>query len=102
MPYFFCRLNAPRATFAVDMTGEEKALMQTHAAWWLDQIAKGVALLFGPVFDPKGPWGLGIIEADDESKACALTAEDPVIKAAIGFTYDVLPMQIGAVRGAKA
>ena len=101
MPYFLCRLTPPRVTFAVDMSDDEKALMQTHAAWWLDQIAKGVALLFGPVLDPEGPWGLGIVEVDDESKARALAAGDPVIKAAIGFTYDVLPMQIGAIRGAK-
>ena len=101
MPYFFCRLNAPRATFVMDMSEAEKALMQTHAAWWLDMTAKGAAVLFGPVFDPRGPWGLGIIEAEDESRARALTAEDPVIKAGAGFAYDVMPMQIGAIRGAK-
>ena len=55
-----------------------------------------------PVFDPKASWGLGIIEAEDEAEARALTEEDPVIKVARGFTYGVLPMQIGAVRGAKA
>jgi len=100
MPYFFCRLNAPRATFAVDMTGEEKALMQTHAAWWPGLTNKGVALLFGPVLDPNGPWGLGIIKAEDENEARGLMAEDPVIKAAVGFAYEVLPMQIGMARSA--
>jgi uncharacterized protein YciI len=102
MPIFFCRLNPPRGAFASDMSEEEKALMQTHAAWWSNLTTQGEAVLFGPVFDPKAPWGLGIIEAEDEEKARALTEEDPVIKAARGFTYEVLPMQIGAVRGAKA
>ncbi len=102
MPYFFCRLNPPRSTFAVDMSEAEKGLMHTHAAWWSDLTARGVAVVFGPVLDPKGPWGLGIIEAEDEGRARALTAEDPVIKAAAGFSYDVLPMQIGSFRRAKA
>jgi uncharacterized protein YciI len=102
MPFFFCRLNPPRATFASDVSNEEKALMQTHAAWWSNLTTQGEAVLFGPVFDPKASWGLGIIEAEDEGKARALTEEDPVIKAARGFTCEVLPMQIGAVRGAKA
>ena len=102
MRFFFCRLNPPRATFASDMSNEEKALMQAHAAWWSNLTTQGEAVLFGPVFDPKASWGLGIIEAEDEGKARALTEEDPVIKAARGFTYEVLPMQIGAVRGTKA
>jgi hypothetical protein len=30
MPHFFLKLIAPRPTFAMDMTGEEKALMKSN------------------------------------------------------------------------
>ena len=56
MPYFLCRLNGPHPNFAFDMSEDERALMQTHAGYWHDLVAKGSAVLFGPVFDPKGPW----------------------------------------------
>ena len=98
MPYFLCRLNGPRPNFAFDMSEDERALMQTHAGYWHDLVAKGSAVLFGPVFDPKGPWGLGI-EAADEAAARALTDGDPVMKAGRDFSIDIVPVHIAAIRG---
>ena len=102
MPYFLCRLNAPRPNFAFEMSEAERALMGTHAAYWHDLTTKGTAVLFGPVFDPKGPWGLGILEASDEAAARAITDDDPVMRSGGGFTYDITPVQIAAIRGAAA
>jgi YCII-related domain-containing protein len=90
---FLLRLIAPRATFAADMTREEAALMQEHGNYWRRKLAEGVAVAFGPVLDPAGAWGLGLLRVTDEAEIRSFTAEDPVIRADRGFRYEVLPMQ---------
>ena len=92
MPFFFCRMNPPRADFAQTMTDAERALMGQHAAYLKAEQEKGVAVLFGPVGDPKGAWGLGVLECNDEAHARAVTDNDPVVKSGRGFSYDVYPI----------
>jgi len=48
------RLLPPRPTFALDMTAEEAAMMAEHVAYWGGLLERGVAIVFGPVGDPKG------------------------------------------------
>ena len=91
MPHFMFKLIAPRSTFAMDMNEEEKKLMQQHAIFWNDLLAKGTALVYGPVLDPKGTYGLAIIEADNEVDAQAICTNDPTIKAAL-HTYELYSM----------
>ena len=56
--------------------------MGEHAAYWTGLTERGTAVVFGPVFDPAGVWGLAILDVADEAGASALTAADPVIRAA--------------------
>jgi uncharacterized protein len=100
MSYFACRLLPPRPTFAIDMTASERRVMQSHVAYWTDLAHRGVAVLFGPVADPKGPYGLGVLEVDDEAMLQSLTANDPAITSRIGMTYEVNPMPLVVLRGA--
>jgi hypothetical protein len=37
---------------------------------------EGIAIVFGLVLDPKGPWGIGIVEVADEADAHALGTYD--------------------------
>jgi uncharacterized protein YndB with AHSA1/START domain len=90
--FFLCRLLAPRPTFAFDMTPEERAIMQEHGAYWRTLLREGSAVVFGPVADPKGAWGLGVIRAADEAEVRRLESQDPVILSRRGFSYEVLPM----------
>jgi len=90
--YFLLRLIAPRPTFAQDMTADERALMDRHATYWRGKLGDGVAIAFGPVLDPNGPWGLGLIRARDEAEVRAFEAGDPVIVADRGFRYETLPI----------
>jgi uncharacterized protein YciI len=80
------------------MTEGEAALMQEHGEYWIDLVAKGSVIVFGPVADPRGMWGLAVIEADDESQVRAYGANDPAIKAGIGFLFEIYPMPRAAVR----
>ena len=92
MPFFFCRLNPPRPDFAKTMTDAERALMGQHAAYLKAEQAKGTAVLFGPVGDPKGAWGLGVFECADEAEVRAITDNDPTVTSGQGFWYDVYPI----------
>ncbi|HYA15876.1 MAG TPA: YciI family protein [Bryobacteraceae bacterium] len=90
--FYVLRLIPPRASFGQDMKPEEGAAMRAHVAWWTELVNAGTAIVFGPVADPKGPWGIGIVRVRDEDHVRELTANDPVIKAGIGCSYEVLPM----------
>jgi uncharacterized protein YciI len=93
MPHFFCKLIAPRPTFAFDMNESEKAMMGEHATYWLDMLKAGRVLVFGPVMDPNGPFGMGIMEGTDEAEARQFADADPAIKAGIGFKTEITPMR---------
>jgi uncharacterized protein YndB with AHSA1/START domain len=90
--YFLCRLIPPRATFPFDMSAEEGAMMGRHADYWRARLGAGGAIVFGPVADPAGPWGLGVLRAADRGAADALLADDPAITSGRGFRYEVLPL----------
>ena len=87
--YYVLKLLPPRPTFAFDMNDEERAVMQKHIAYWAEYLQKGIAVVYGPVNDPKGPYGIGIVEVDSEEDVKQLIANDPAAKI---NTYDVAPM----------
>ena len=73
------RLKAPRPTFAFDMTDEEREIMRRRAAHWQPYIDSGRMVIFGPVLDNTGSWGLGVVEAEDEDELRAFAARDPAV-----------------------
>jgi uncharacterized protein YciI len=79
MPAFVFRLIAPRPDFALTLSDEERAIMARHAAHWQRRLDAGEMVVFGPVLDGTGSWGLGVIEADDEDELRAFAAEDPAV-----------------------
>jgi uncharacterized protein YciI len=95
---FVFRLQAPRATFALDMTDEEREIMGRHAAHWQPVIDSGRMVVFGPVLDATGSWGLGVVEADDEDELRAFAAQDPVVTTRTA-TIQMGKMLAGFVRG---
>jgi len=75
--HYVLYLNPPRPTFVQDITDEERDIMQRHIAYWTDYMNKGMALAFGPVLDPKGGYGLGIVEVENEQQMQDMIANDP-------------------------
>ena len=98
MQTFYLKLNAPRPTFTMDMTPEERELMGAHALYWREWMAKGHIVAFGLVADPAGAFGMGIAEFQNEADARVFADGDPTIKANRGFSIDMLAMPFGAVR----
>ena len=87
---FFLKLNPPRPTFMLDMTDDEKAIMMAHVAYWNELLEKGIAIVFGPVLDPKGGYGAGVVSVEDEDHLKQILANDP----ANGLNkYEWLPMK---------
>lgn len=96
--YFVYKLIAPRPTLAQDITAAETELLKIHAKYWSDLADRGIAVLFGPVLDPKGAWGLAVVETNDEAEANRLGVNDPAIKADVGFRFEVYPMPQAILR----
>ncbi|MBV8950095.1 MAG: hypothetical protein JOZ99_04415 [Actinobacteria bacterium] len=97
MGTFVFRLKGPRPNFALDMTDEERELMGRHAAYWQPLVDSGRMVVFGPVLDSTGSWGLGVVEADDEDELRAFAAGDPVVTSGVA-TMEVGRMLAGFVR----
>lgn len=89
--HFLIKLIPPRPSFAQDMTEEESQLMQRHVAYWTELADTGMALLFGPVSDPSGSYGIGVVEVE-EGRVAHLTANDPVTTSGRQFKHEVYIM----------
>jgi uncharacterized protein YciI len=79
MSTFVFRLKAPRPNFALTMKDEEREIMGRHAAYWQPLVEAGRMVVFGPVLDSTGSWGLGVVEADDEDEIRRFAQGDPVV-----------------------
>jgi uncharacterized protein YciI len=75
------------------MNDEEREIMARHAAYWQPFIESGQMVIFGPVIDGTGSWGLGVIEADDEQELRTFAAGDPVV------TTGTATMEMGTLLG---
>jgi len=93
MPHFFLKLIPPRPSFAIDLSDVEKAAMGRHAEYLATLLKDGSGVAFGPVFDPNGVFGMGIVEAADEAAARAVTDKDPAVLAGVG-RYEIYPMRL--------
>ncbi len=87
--YFFVRTRNPRPTFHLDISPNERATMEEHVAYWSEKASVGVAMVFGPVMDPAGVFGMGVYRVEDEAEMQSLLDRDP----AKGLLqYEVYPM----------
>ncbi len=101
MPQFFFKLTPPRATFAQDMNAEERRLMIQHAAYAKDLFDKGQLLAYGPVLDPSGSFGIGLVEMASMDEAKNMADNDPTVKAGLN-TYTLAPMHIAASQPSRS
>ena len=75
--HFFVKLVPPRSTFIMDMNENEKDIMQKHVVYWAELLEKGIAIAYGPVLDPQGAFGVGVLCVDSEEEFQQLIADDP-------------------------
>ena len=95
MESYFCRLNAPRATFGQDMTAEEMEIMRQHSVYWQESDIWPHVRAFGVVGDPAGVFGIAIVHSADRARLQAVLDGDPAIRSGRGFRWDLFPMPFG-------
>ena len=76
----------------------EQATMATHAEYWSAHLATGQAILFGPVLDPAGVWGLLALEVRSEQELNALKDADPALAGIPGMRWEVMPFLTAMAR----
>ncbi|MEJ0000011.1 MAG: SRPBCC family protein [Verrucomicrobiota bacterium] len=57
--YFLCKLIPPRPTFMQDMSDAERGALNAQVCYWETLLEQKRVVIFGPVGDPAGVWGLG-------------------------------------------
>jgi len=79
----------------MDMTDEERGIMQKHVAYWAPYVQDGTVLVLGPVADPKGGYGMAVIRVDTEEQLQQLIANDPANRM---NSYEFYPMARAATK----
>jgi hypothetical protein len=92
--YFFVRTNNPRPTFHLDMTDAERATMTRHVEYWTERAREGISVLFGPVADPSGFYGIGVYKVEDADEMQRLLEGDP---ASGLLQYESAPMAAAVI-----
>ena len=89
MSLFLFKLIPPRADFAQTMSEAEQQAMSEHMQYWQRMLDDGRVLVYGPVADPEGVWGMGVVQADSQQDALIVGREDPVVAQGV-CTFDVM------------
>lgn len=89
---FVFRLIPPRPDFMPTMSDGEREVITAHFGYWGELLAQGKVLAFGPVSDPAGPYGIGIVLAEDLAEAGAIRDGDPALRSPFGFRTEIAPM----------
>ena len=78
--HYVLRLIPSRPDFAQTMNEDERNIMQQHVAYWHRFMSTGRVIVFGPVMDPAGVYGLGVVAVDSEEELQSFMAGDPAAK----------------------
>ena len=91
---FLLRLEPTRAGFTLqNMTAEEARLAAQHSQYLVSLLHAGKLSLAAQVFDPKGLWGIVIVNAADGEAARSLLEGDPGVKGKM-FRGEVIPLRV--------
>jgi hypothetical protein len=78
--FYAVKLIPPRPDFAMTMTDDEKIIMGQHAAYWQQYMDKGMVHVYGPVLDPNGVYGFGVVSAESEEHLKEFINNDPSLQ----------------------
>jgi uncharacterized protein YciI len=91
---FLFRLIPPRADFAQTMTDDERTTMAEHLTYWEQLMAEGKVLVYGPVADPEGVWGMGVMRVADRAEVLEIGERDPSVACGLN-TFEVFEIMGG-------
>jgi hypothetical protein len=73
--FIYAKLVSPRRDFAQTPNATEAAAMRAHATCWTEQAKGRVPIAIGLVADPKGFYGIGVLEVDSHRTSGRTTAQ---------------------------
>jgi uncharacterized protein YciI len=82
----------------MDMTPEERTLMQEHVSYTQEKFAAGKVLIYGPVMAATGAFGMAVFEVADEAEARGVLESDPTVRAGLN-KFEIYSMRVGAAQG---
>jgi uncharacterized protein len=97
MSLFLFRLIPPRADFAQTMTSAEQQAMAAHQEYWARLMDEGRVVVYGPVADPEGVWGMGVLRATDRAEVLEIGDQDPSVVGGVN-TFEVFEI-MGGITG---
>jgi uncharacterized protein YciI len=90
--YFAAIMPSPRPSFPADMSDEERRIMKDHSEFWKALMEDGQGIIAGPVLDPKGAYGYGVVVAGSADEVRTLLENDPAQKINKIEIYQMLAM----------
>ncbi|MGA2218642.1 MAG: YciI family protein [Terracidiphilus sp.] len=90
---WFLRLIPPRPTFDKDLNEHEQKLMTEHFLYWKGLFGQGICVFGGPVFDPRGVFGVVVVENANEDELREIADGDPSVKAGLN-RWEIAEMRI--------
>jgi uncharacterized protein YciI len=101
-PQFLLRIEPVRSGFTLqNMTPEESKTAGEHFAYLKTLFASGKLTYAGQALDPKGLWGVIVVNAPDAQAAKELLDGDPGVKAKM-FRGEVIPFRTVLERAASS
>ena len=82
----------------MDITETEGAIMQQHFVYWRQILADGKVIVYGPVMDPEGTFGVAVLQTEDQTDAFRIGENDPAVKSNAGFRFELHSMPDAIVR----
>lgn len=96
---FLLRIEPIRKDFTLqNITEAERPVVGEHGAYLTGLFAKGTLTFAGQAFDPKGLFGIYVVNAPDSESAKAILNGDPLIKGKL-FTGEAIPFRTAFERG---
>ena len=68
--------------------------MAAHQEYWQQLLTDGRVVVYGPVADPEGVWGMGVLRAADRAEVLAIGEADPSVTAGVN-TFEVFEIMDG-------
>jgi uncharacterized protein YciI len=90
---FLLRIEPVRPDLTLqNLTEDERRITNEHFAYLKRLLAEGRLTFAGQVFDPKGLWGIVVVNAEDQAAANGILNGDPGVKARF-FRGEALPFR---------
>jgi uncharacterized protein YciI len=96
--HFFVVIKPYRKDFITNPKEEEDKIMSDHFLYLQSLLNQDKLFLAGPTLIPEDPFGVLILEAENEEEAKSLLENDPSVKKKIQRVVDFRPIRLSLTK----